>query len=96
MHAADPGRLTLAQHAALGLIRAYKGLFAGQFAGSCRFMPSCSEYAAEALKRYGVARGSLLALRRLSRCHPLGSSGYDPVPLPVKPSASSTQVPPQI
>jgi putative membrane protein insertion efficiency factor len=80
MHAADGSHLSLAQRAALGLIRAYKLTFSVQFAGSCRFLPSCSEYAAEAVRRFGVARGSLMALRRLSRCHPLGASGHDPVP----------------
>jgi len=50
------------------------------FAGSCRFLPSCSDYAAEAVMRFGVVRGSLLAARRLARCHPLGAHGLDPVP----------------
>ena len=50
------------------------------FAGSCRFLPSCSDYAAEAVTRFGVVRGSLLAARRLARCHPLGAHGLDPVP----------------
>jgi putative membrane protein insertion efficiency factor len=74
--------LSLSQHAALGLIRGYKLLFSPYFAGSCRYVPSCSEYAAAAIATYGVARGTWLAMRRLSRCHPLGSSGYDPVPPP--------------
>jgi len=47
---------------------------------SCRFTPSCSAYAIEAVSRYGAARGALLAAKRLCRCHPLGGSGYDPVP----------------
>jgi uncharacterized protein len=47
---------------------------------SCRFSPSCSAYAIEALSRYGAARGSWLAAKRLSRCHPWGGSGHDPVP----------------
>ena len=46
----------------------------------CRFTPTCSEYALESLRRHGALRGSLLALRRLMRCHPWGGHGYDPVP----------------
>ena len=47
---------------------------------SCRYQPSCSAYAMEAVRRYGAARGGWLALRRLLRCHPWGGSGLDPVP----------------
>lgn len=47
---------------------------------SCRFTPTCSQYAVEALRKYGPLRGSWLTLRRLIRCHPWGGSGYDPVP----------------
>ena len=64
----------------LRLLRAYKILLSPMFAGSCRFLPSCSDYAAEAVRRFGVVRGSLLAARRLARCHPLGAHGLDPVP----------------
>ena len=46
----------------------------------CRYIPSCSEYAREAVETHGAARGSWLAARRLSRCHPLGGFGFDPVP----------------
>jgi len=46
----------------------------------CRFLPTCSDYALEALRRHGALAGTWLSLRRLSRCHPFGSSGYDPVP----------------
>ena len=49
---------------------------------SCRFEPSCSAYALEALERHGAIQGSALALRRLARCHPWGGHGYDPVPEP--------------
>jgi len=64
----------------LGAIRSYQLLFSPMYSGSCRFVPSCSQYAAEAVRKFGAARGSWLALRRLARCHPLGSSGADPVP----------------
>src|ERR1700720_4251304 len=63
-----------------GMIRAYQLLVAPVLGPSCRYYPSCSHYAEEAVGRYGPWRGSLLALRRLSRCHPWGGSGYDPVP----------------
>jgi hypothetical protein len=48
----------------------------------CRFTPTCSTYALEAIEVHGAGRGSWLAVRRLSRCHPLGGHGFDPVPLP--------------
>ena len=62
------------------LIRAYQVALAPHLLGACRHVPSCSHYAREAIERHGVMRGAALALRRLSRCHPLGSSGFDPVP----------------
>jgi len=65
---------------ALFLLRGYQTLLAPLFRGACRHMPSCSEYAREAIERHGAARGLWFALRRLGRCHPLGTSGYDPVP----------------
>src|SRR3954454_15043687 len=63
-----------------GAIRAYQLLISPAFPRSCRYYPSCSYYAAEAVERHGPWRGSLLAARRLLRCHPWGGSGYDPVP----------------
>jgi uncharacterized protein len=65
---------------ALGLIRAYQLIVSPIFTGSCRFLPSCSQYAAEAVERHGVLRGSWLAARRLARCHPFCEGGHDPVP----------------
>jgi len=46
----------------------------------CRFTPTCSQYAADALKKYGLLKGTWLALKRISKCHPHGGNGYDPVP----------------
>jgi putative membrane protein insertion efficiency factor len=68
------------------LIRAYQLLVRPLLPPSCRFYPSCSHYAAEAVLRHGAWPGSRLALRRLLRCHPWGGSGYDPVPVPFEPS----------
>ena len=66
----------------LGLLRGYQLLLSPLIGPACRFAPSCSEYAREAIALHGPARGSWLALRRLSRCHPLGGAGFDPVPEP--------------
>ena len=63
-----------------GMIRAYQLLVAPILGPSCRYYPSCSHYASEAVALHGPGRGSLLAVRRLLRCHPWGGSGYDPVP----------------
>jgi putative membrane protein insertion efficiency factor len=62
------------------LIRAYQKLVSPSLGKNCRFTPTCSAYAAEALGRYGVVKGIWLAVKRIGRCHPLGPSGYDPVP----------------
>lgn len=65
-----------------GLIRGYQIALSPLVGPACRFAPTCSEYAREAIEVHGPARGCWLALRRLSRCHPLGSAGFDPVPEP--------------
>jgi putative membrane protein insertion efficiency factor len=72
---------TLAVRIALFALRFYKAYLSMLFAGSCRFEPTCSRYAYEAIERFGVARGVWLGLKRLLRCHPLSRKfGYDPVP----------------
>jgi uncharacterized protein len=65
---------------ALWLLRAYRYAISPLLGPACRFYPSCSEYAQEAIGRYGVLRGSWLAIRRLLRCHPWHCGGHDPVP----------------
>ncbi len=64
----------------LGLIRGYKRCISPLLPRACRFYPSCSTYAAEAIERHGPARGIMLAARRIARCHPFHPGGYDPVP----------------
>lgn len=62
------------------LIRAYQRLISPVLPPSCRFMPTCSQYAYEAVSRYGAMRGGLMAVKRILRCHPFHPGGYDPVP----------------
>lgn len=66
--------------AVVWLLRFYKLTVSQLFGGSCRFEPSCSEYAAIAICQHGPAKGCLLALRRLAHCHPFCEGGFDPVP----------------
>ncbi len=70
----------VAARTALALIRAYKLFLSPLFRGSCRFLPSCADYTAEAIRLHGLTRGAWLGARRLARCHPFCAAGYDPVP----------------
>ena len=64
----------------VGFIRTYQKLVSPSLGANCRYRPTCSTYAIEAVTRFGVLRGGWLAVRRLGRCHPLRPGGYDPVP----------------
>lgn len=64
----------------IALVRFYRLAISPWLGGNCRYEPTCSSYAIEALQTHGALRGSWLAARRISRCHPWGGSGYDPVP----------------
>ena len=62
------------------LVQIYRFSISPLLGVNCRFEPTCSSYAIEALRKHGAFRGSMLAVKRIARCHPWGSSGYDPVP----------------
>lgn len=64
----------------LAAIRFYRAVLSPMFPPSCRYVPTCSAYALEAITRYGARRGGWLALKRICRCHPFHKGGYDPVP----------------
>jgi len=68
------------KQALLAIIRAYRLALSPWWGRQCRFMPTCSEYASEAIERHGSLDGSWLAMRRIGRCHPWCDGGYDPVP----------------
>jgi uncharacterized protein len=70
----------LPRRSLMAVVRAYQLMLSPLLPPSCRFTPSCSAYAHEALTRHGALRGSWLAARRLARCHPWNPGGYDPVP----------------
>jgi len=64
----------------IALIKIYQVIISPWLGPKCRFTPTCSQYAVEALKKYGPFKGLWLAIKRISRCHPWGGHGYDPVP----------------
>lgn len=83
----DPRVATALRHArripaygVLLLIRSYQLVLSPMLPASCRYVPTCSAYAAEAVERYGALRGGWMAARRIARCHPFRPGGYDPVP----------------
>jgi putative membrane protein insertion efficiency factor len=69
----------VAKFLVLHALRAYKGTCSPLLSPACRYVPTCSEYAMEAVERFGVLRGGCMAVRRVLRCHPFAGSGYDPV-----------------
>ena len=62
------------------LIRGYQLIVSPLLGSNCRFMPTCSEYAIESFKSYGLIKGFFLTIKRIGKCHPWGSHGYDPIP----------------
>lgn len=72
--------MNLLKYILIALIRFYQGAISPLTPPSCRFVPTCSQYGIEAIQKYGAFKGGWLTLKRLSRCHPWGGSGFDPVP----------------
>lgn len=72
--------MNLAKNLLIGAVRVYQWTLSPILPMSCRYQPSCSHYACEALHRHGALRGGWLTVRRIARCHPWGGDGYDPVP----------------
>jgi len=77
---ATPGRRSWPARLLLAAVRYYQAFLSPFYGASCRFYPSCSHYAYQAIERWGARRGACLALRRLLRCRPFSVGGYDPVP----------------
>jgi len=74
------GLLKILSYPFIFLIKIYQKIISPIIGPKCRFTPTCSNYAVEALKKHGIFKGSWLAAKRIAKCHPWGGSGYDPVP----------------
>jgi len=72
--------ITLYKHIFILPIKIYQRLISPFIGASCRYLPSCSDYAIEAIDKFGIIRGTMLSIKRILKCNPLGSSGYDPIP----------------
>jgi putative membrane protein insertion efficiency factor len=79
-HAGAEGGVSLPARVVIVVVRGYQLLLSPLFPPSCRYYPTCSQYAAEAVRRHGALKGAALGLRRVLRCHPFQRGGYDPVP----------------
>jgi putative membrane protein insertion efficiency factor len=79
------------KHAAIFLIRIYQATLSPLLGAHCRHTPSCSQYAIEAIREWGFFRGVWLGARRIGRCHPWGTHGYDPVPKKTRPKPQPQQ-----
>ena len=84
----------IAKAVILQLLRGYKWAISPMFPPACRYVPTCSEYAMEAVDLHGPLRGSMMAIGRVLRCHPLASGGYDPVAIEKFPSRHSSMTAP--
>ena len=80
--------MSMSQNVVLWSIKTYQRFISPSLAPSCRFSPTCSHYAAQAVAEHGAARGLMLAIRRVLRCHPLSRGGFDPVPTTLHKGAS--------
>jgi len=84
--------MNLATALAIGFVRVYQWTLRPLLGTQCRFSPSCSDYAVDALRTFGAVRGSWLALRRIARCNPWHAGGFDPVPAATTPSDGRTRL----
>jgi uncharacterized protein len=88
MNAWAMGLVRLPRSAGIGLIHGYRLLLSPWIGGECRYLPTCSSYAEDAIARHGLWAGSWMGIARFQRCGPLGASGYDPVPETLPPHAA--------